>query len=634
MPNPELLDPKAHTVLVFTQERFHLFSTRIAPTYKTHILIVDEAQKVGDLSRGVLLQQVIDSTASEGSLEYLVFASPFAANPEALISDAPDLFRSTAVASDQVTVVQNLIWVTQVRFNPRAWQLTLVEGEAEDAIGEIRLPNNPDTTSKRLPFVAHAATRGTGGNVIYANGAAEAEKAAAQLFDLLGPAAAKGGAEVDDVIALAKRTVHPNYSLVRVLRRGVAFHYGNMPLTLRIGIEDLFKADKIQYLVCTSTLLEGVNLPCRNIFARGPTKGRGKPMSPEDFWNLAGRAGRWGTEFQGNIFCIDAKKQNVWKQGAPRQKAKYRITRASEQIARSPAEVIAFIQAGAPREEAAAHPEREQFASYAWTYWKKHSGFDGFGPASTMPTDDLMALESAIAERDRDADIPLELMERNPGISPSAMRALFNYFEKRGLSGAEYSPVPASSDDAVEGFVHILGRIDEHLSRNVFSISAPRRYQLALLIVDWMRGYPLNRIIASRENYLIRKKRTYRLPNLIRDVMSDVENIARFVAPKYIGCYTDVLRLYFERRRMINEAEALDDVTLQLELGASTKTQIALMALGLSRTTAMEISELIADSELDRNGVIAWLRAQDWAYVDLPNLLKREVENLLTVLTG
>ena len=46
---------------------------------------------------------------------------------------------------------------------------------------------------------------------------------------------------------------------------------------------------KRQYLVCTSTLLEGVNLPAKSIIIRKPTRGQGNPLNQNDFWNLAGR---------------------------------------------------------------------------------------------------------------------------------------------------------------------------------------------------------------------------------------------------------------------------------------------------------------------------------------------------------
>ena len=86
---------------------------------------------------------------------------------------------------------------------------------------------------------------------------------------------------------------------------------------------------KIRFLVCTSTLIEGVNLSCRTIVVRGPRKGRGNPMEPHDFWNLAGRAGRWGDEFQGNIICINPKDLKAWPTGVP-DRARYPIKRESD----------------------------------------------------------------------------------------------------------------------------------------------------------------------------------------------------------------------------------------------------------------------------------------------------------------
>src|ERR1019366_7619849 len=85
-----------------------------------------------------------------------------------------------------------------------------------------------------------------------------------------------------------------------------------MPTLLRSEIERLFKEGTIRFLVCTSTLVEGVNLACRTIVVRGPRKGRTKPMGPHDFWNLAGRAGRWGQDFNGNIVCVDTNRLGLW----------------------------------------------------------------------------------------------------------------------------------------------------------------------------------------------------------------------------------------------------------------------------------------------------------------------------------
>jgi hypothetical protein len=54
-------------------------------------------------------------------------------------------------------------------------------------------------------------------------------------------------------------------------------------------------------------LLQGINLPAKNIFVEDPKKGRGMAMQKGDFWNLVGRAGRLSMEFSGNVFCIFGK---------------------------------------------------------------------------------------------------------------------------------------------------------------------------------------------------------------------------------------------------------------------------------------------------------------------------------------
>src|SRR5689334_14605424 len=126
-------------------------------------------------------------------------------------------------------------------------------------VGGFELGDRPHPDGKRLPFVAVALGSG-GGNLVYADGAAAAEKMAGLIHDALGPSAeVAGDPDVAALIELVERTVSPRYALARTLSRGVAFHYGNIPQLVRSSIEDLFRDGKVQYLVCTSTLLEGVN---------------------------------------------------------------------------------------------------------------------------------------------------------------------------------------------------------------------------------------------------------------------------------------------------------------------------------------------------------------------------------------
>ena len=78
-----------------------------------------------------------------------------------------------------------------------------------------------------------------------------------------------------------------------------------MPQEVRERVEQAFAdpGSPIQFVVCTSTLLEGVNLPAKNIFVLSDKHGNSS-FTKIDFENLAGRAGRLTYDFSGNVVCV------------------------------------------------------------------------------------------------------------------------------------------------------------------------------------------------------------------------------------------------------------------------------------------------------------------------------------------
>jgi hypothetical protein len=178
------------------------------------------------------------------------------------------------------------------------------------------------------------------------------------------------------------------------------------------------------------------------------------------------------------------------------------------------------------------------------------------------------------------------------------------------------------SSDAPDSYTRALGIVGEELGGKFGSPS--RQFALALLITNWMRGLPLARLIAIRIAYLQRNGRAYKLANEIRDVMRDVEQVARFQAPKYLACYTDVLAAHL-RERGHEDVRDLPDVSMMLELGVSRVTEVSLMALGLSRTSAVALGDLIVADDLGRDGVAAWVNENRGLLGSLPALVRREI---------
>lgn len=626
LPMASSVNDDSANVMVLTQERLHILMIAMPAERRPSLMIVDEAHKFGDGARGILLNNVIDTVSAEAGAMKLLFASPLVSNPEILLRGREAEGGVQAVSSVHITVNQNLLWVSQVRGKPMRWTVEACIGDKMVELGQIPLPFRPTPTSKRLTLVASVLADPSGGNLVYADGAADAEKAAHQLWDLQTPPE-KTEPELQGLIDLIKAYIHPKYALANTLGRGIAFHYGNMPLLIRTEIERLFKEGRVHFLVCTSTLVEGVNLPCKSIFVRGPHKGRGKPMNETDFWNLAGRAGRLGKEFQGNVVCIDPRQKNVWKVPPPTTRSTYPIIPATDSVFDEIDEFISYIASATATDVGAKRAEFDQLVSYLIAQYSENDGLSHSPACAALSDDQRTRLQQAIKEVVESLTLPIEIVHRNPGISPFAMQRLLKYFQERTKPIEDLLPVLPESEDAVQNFNNIFGRINSHLAP-VFS-PPQRTYALAILVVNWMRGFPLSRLINALIAYYEGKNRKYELAKVIRSVMQDVEQVARFLAPRYMTCYIDVLRHHLQQVDRADLVDQVPDVNIWLEFGASQQTQLSMMGLGLSRTTAIALSEFIVDDNLSESEALARISELSIESLGLPLAVQREIMQLV-----
>jgi hypothetical protein len=91
--------------------------------------------------------------------------------------------------------------------------------------------------------------------------------------------------------------LHTDYSLLDCLKRGVVYHHGSVPDIVKLYIENLYTQESfLKFMVCSSTLLEGVNIPAEKLFIMDHRKGRRK-LSPSQFKNLCGRICRFNEIF-------------------------------------------------------------------------------------------------------------------------------------------------------------------------------------------------------------------------------------------------------------------------------------------------------------------------------------------------
>ncbi len=113
-----------------------------------------------------------------------------------------------------------------------------------------------------------------------------------------------------DLIEYYKNTIHKKYTMCDTLVKGIAYHHGKLPMHVRRTLENAITEKRISTVVCTTTLMQGVNLPAQNIFIRNPhlyiQKNNGAAeLSTYEMANLRGRAGRLLKDFIGRTYVMD-----------------------------------------------------------------------------------------------------------------------------------------------------------------------------------------------------------------------------------------------------------------------------------------------------------------------------------------
>ena len=101
----------------------------------------------------------------------------------------------------------------------------------------------------------------------------------------------------------AKDWLFPN-----ALLHGIGMHHGRLPRSLSHMSVKLFNERILNFLVCTSTLIEGVNTKAKNVVVLDNTVAM-KKYDYFTFNNICGRSGRMFVHFVGNVYLFNAPPQ-------------------------------------------------------------------------------------------------------------------------------------------------------------------------------------------------------------------------------------------------------------------------------------------------------------------------------------
>lgn len=576
-------------IFVLTPERLISYlSQKTKPSIG--FIFVDEAHKIAAETdiRSVTSYVAIEKTLKTYPQVNLYFASPNVSNPEIFLSffkkEKKNFFHTI-----ESPVSQNLFLIDLL-------DRTLTQ--YIDKKPDISKPKILDQINKTNDIIVYLGKDAN--NIIYCNSKTSTIEKALEFYEQLNRYKYKNNDEIRKAIRQIKDFIHKDYYLATLLEAGIAYHFGNLPQIIRTIIESLYRNGNIQYMFCTSTLLEGVNLPAKNIFILVNKKGPYK-FTQIDFWNLAGRAGRLRKELSGNIFCIRDKEKH-WKNTD--------ILESSEEIKLKPTVVSktdtdknlkrieSLILKGEVKVDSSTEKDILEYIANIICIDTMKIESDYQSPVIKLLIDKN---KDEIIERAKrktnDFEIPLSILDSNQIIKLSIQNNVFNILTKMKSNPLKIKlPNKIDYDECLAVLNNFYELYDWKTTEvKDFKTKESLKYY-ALLMTKWINGTNLNQIISDSLDYqssnskpiyinhtyqgIFDIKNKYHINKIITDTIEDIEQVLRFTLEKYFNHYFQILI------ELLGEKNAGSNWAQYLEYGTRDNIVIALQNLGISRHTS------------------------------------------------
>ncbi|WP_128103142.1 DEAD/DEAH box helicase [Paenibacillus sp. DCT19] len=577
-------------IFVMTPERLLSYiSNKENPVI--NYLFVDEAHKLAAEKdyRSITMYLSIEKSLKKYKELKIYFASPNVSNPEAFLELFQKSSRKT-FSTIESPVTQNLFFVDLL-----LGRVSYYNDGTKYNFEDISVEKY--STSNEIIYCIGKSTS----NVIYCNSVENTINKAKAFVDYLRKntldSEKNKNTQLDNLILEIRKMIHSDYYLAECLEFGVAFHFGNLPQVIRNKVEKLFKEGKIKYLFCTSTLLEGVNLPAKNIFILNNKKHKAI-MSKIDFWNLAGRAGRLNYELFGNVFCIREENKD-WKNlkvldGESTTNLQVNVTHQLDKNQKNIEQLLSEKQIDSPEAE-----------KEVLKYIANIISIDSLGQndeykspvINKLYKDGQMDVLSKAQESIKGLTVPFEVLNNNQSIM---VRQQNNVYEFIVRSQPYEEKIQLPSEINYNNCIAALELLHDKYnwglneSKNDIANKNSLKYY-ALLVNQWINGLSLSEMISSALYYYETNnkklmfyenntpifepydKSKRHINKIINNLISDIENVVRYKLEKYFNNYHALLVA------VLGENKAGTNWNIFLEYGTRDTVAIYLQNMGFSR---------------------------------------------------
>lgn len=301
-----------------------------------------------------------------------------------------------------------------------------------------------------------------------------------------------------------------DFPLINLLSYGIGVHHSGLSDDIRYLMEWLFEENQLKYLVATTTIAQGVNFPVAGVVMAShqyPDKKTMVDMPPEDFWNIAGRAGRVSQESTGVIALVadTEKKANKLRQFINKQSGDLNsalITLVNEareslsdlgRIVYQKPEWSSFLQYLAHTYRQMGKPDT--FFDQIEQVLRGTLGFEKLRIQNSSLANKLLAGIKTYTEYLEQPNQPLKLVD-STGFSLQSINTVLK--NKGDIDGSSWDSKTLflDNDQTLRDMMGVLLRVPE-LRDNLKAVTGgdqPDGEKLSLIIKDWVNGEPITEI--------------------------------------------------------------------------------------------------------------------------------------------
>lgn len=446
--------------------------------------------------------------------------------------------------------------------------------------------------------------------------------------------------EVQELIDFLKEDIHKKYFLIECLQKGIAYHHGSLPDIVRKEIEVLYINEKIKTLFCTSTLLEGVNLPANNLFTLQPKKNN-TPLSKFEFGNLIGRAGRLNSSLYGTLYYLekpdDKMKASEYLEVEYEKEIEIFSTNAFSDFEIEDLKVPVKDVNKSDKEKT--NKARQFCVFLRLKYLKDNNLVEQYLRKKEYSKSQIIEVMEILEKSLSAIKIPYNTLKKNPTIDPLLQNELFelinsSYIEEWVINktsnyneyfDAEQVGSMLNKDKPFYWqLVNLVEKLDSIFDLRSEALIKHNKWITARSVCvqakKWLANLPIGQIIQENIKYQTSEKvgEAYRknadnledINSIINETIKYNSAITTYLLPKYIKILTDVLEIILTEKQK-EEYKLTLSLPTYLELGTQESDVIQLISSGVTRSVAIQLNKVYKKNTSkeyrENNSIWSWL---------------------------